>query len=93
MDAPGVAPLVASIREALANFVAIGLGYIALAEPETVARVEVRGAVHQGLGEMENLKHLRDNRYAVQYNIDGESWLYEGEFDEDTCAMRLDAEP
>ena len=68
-----------------------GLGYIALAEPETVARVEVRGAVHQGLGEMENLKHLRDNRYAVQYNIDGESWLYEGEFDEDTCAMRLDA--
>ena len=44
-----------------------GLGYIALAEPETVARVEVRGAVHQGLGEMENLKHLRDNRYAVQY--------------------------
>ena len=68
-----------------------GLGYIALAEPETVARVEVRGAVHQGLGEMENLKHLRDNRYAVQYNIDGESWLYEGEFDEDACAMRLDA--
>ena len=70
---------------------AYGLGWISLAEPETVARVEVRGAVHDGLGEMENLQHLRGNRYAVQYNIDGESWLYEGEFDEDAREMRLDA--
>ena len=68
-----------------------GLGWIALTEPETVARVEVRGAVHEGLGEMENLKHVRDNRYAVQYNIDGESWLYEGEFDEAALEMRLEA--
>jgi pimeloyl-ACP methyl ester carboxylesterase len=68
-----------------------GLGWIALDEPETVARVEMSGTVHDGLGEMENLKHLRGNRYAVQYNIDGESWLYEGEFDEDALAMRLDA--
>ena len=70
---------------------AYGLGWISLAEPETVARVEVRGAVHDGLGEMENLQHLRGNRYALQYNIDGESWLYEGEFDEDAREMRLDA--
>jgi len=35
VDAPGVAPLVASIREALANFVAIGLGYIALDRPSS----------------------------------------------------------
>jgi pimeloyl-ACP methyl ester carboxylesterase len=68
-----------------------GLGWIALAEPETVARVAISGAVHDGVGEMELLKHLRGNRYAVQYNIDGESWLYEGEFDEEACAMHLDA--
>jgi pimeloyl-ACP methyl ester carboxylesterase len=67
-----------------------GLGYIALAEPETVARVEVRGVVHQGLGEMENLRHLRDNRYAVQYNIDGCSWLYEGAFDEEALTLQID---
>ena len=68
-----------------------GLGYIALDEPETVARVEVRGVVHEGLGEMENLKHLHGARYAVQYNIDGASWLYEGVFNEDTLEMRLEA--
>jgi len=68
-----------------------GLGYIALDAPETVARVEVRGVVHDGVGEMENLKHLHGNRYAVQYNIDGESWLYEGAFDEDALEMRLEA--
>ncbi|WP_374689655.1 prolyl oligopeptidase family serine peptidase [Promineifilum sp.] len=67
-----------------------GLGYIALAEPETVARVQVRGQVHEGLGEMENLKHLRDDRYALQYNIDGCSWLYEGVFDEATLEMSLE---
>jgi len=68
-----------------------GLGFIALAEPETVARVEVRGTIHDGRGEMELVKHLHDDRYAVQYNIDGVSWLYEGVFDEDALEMRLEA--
>jgi dipeptidyl aminopeptidase/acylaminoacyl peptidase len=67
-----------------------GLGYLDLAAPETVARVEVRGVAHGGLGEMENVEHLRDDRYAVQYNIDGCSWLYEGVFDEDALEMRLE---
>lgn len=66
-----------------------GLGYLDLNEPETVARVEISGIVHDGLGEMENLKHLRENRYAVYYNIDGASWMYEGEFDEETLEMQL----
>lgn len=35
VDAPGVAPLVASIRRALANFTAIGLGYISLGRPSS----------------------------------------------------------
>ena len=67
-----------------------GLGYISLDAPETVARVEVRGKVHEGLGELENLKHLHGDRYAVQYNIDGVSWLYEGVFDEEALEMRLE---
>jgi len=67
-----------------------GLGYIAFAEPETVARVEISGAVHEGVGEMEFLKHLRTDHYVVQYNIDGCSWLYEGTFDEAKLTMRLD---
>ena len=35
VDAPGVASLVASIRAALANFTAIGLGYITLDRPSS----------------------------------------------------------
>lgn len=68
---------------------AYGLGYIDLNDTSTVARVEVQGIVHEGSGEMENLKHLRDNLYAVYYNIDGVSWQYEGEFDEEALEMRL----
>lgn len=67
-----------------------GLGYLDLAEADTVARVEVLGIAHTGYGEMENLKRLRDNRYSLQYNIDGCSWLYEGVFDETALEMRLD---
>jgi dienelactone hydrolase len=67
-----------------------GLGYLDLADPETVARVEVGGIAHEGSGEMENLKHLSGNRYAVQYNIDGCTWLYEGSFDEDALEMKLE---
>lgn len=67
-----------------------GLGYLDLTDPETVARVEVSGIAHKGSGEMENLKHLRGNRYALQYNIDGCTWLYEGVFDEDALEMTLE---
>jgi dipeptidyl aminopeptidase/acylaminoacyl peptidase len=67
-----------------------GLGYLDLAATDIVARVEVRGVTHAGVGEMENLEHLRDDRYAVHYNIDGCSWVYEGVFDEETREMRLE---
>lgn len=66
-----------------------GLGYIDLNDPATVARVEVQGVVHAGSGELENLKHLWDHLYAVYYNIDGVSWQYEGEFNEETLVMQL----
>ena len=67
-----------------------GLGYLRPDEPQTIARVEVRGVVHSGVGELENLKHLQGDRYAVQYNIDGCTWLYEGAFDEERLSMDLD---
>jgi len=35
--------------------------------------------------------HLRGDRYAVQYNIDGCTWLYEGQFDEARLTMQLGA--
>jgi dipeptidyl aminopeptidase/acylaminoacyl peptidase len=67
-----------------------GLGYLSLADPAEVQPVEITGVQHSGVGELVKLKQLRDTRYAVEYNIDGCSWLYEGTFDEATLTMRLE---
>lgn len=67
-----------------------GLGYLDLANPSEVLPVSITGIVHQGVGELNLLTHLKDNRYAVGYNIDGVSWLYEGSFDQIQRTMTLD---
>ena len=60
-----------------------GLGYLNMDDPRAARPVEVSGAVHQGLGELEHLEHLAGERYLVTYNIDGASFAYEGSFDEE----------
>ena len=70
---------------------AYSLGYIDLDAPlpATIQPVTISGARHTGTGELAALDHLHDRRYRLTYNIDGVSWLYEGEFDEDRREMRL----
>ena len=70
---------------------AYGLGYFALDDPQAMQPVRVTGTKHKGSGELVGLDHLKGNRYALKYNIDGCSWLYEGTFDESALKMRLDA--
>lgn len=65
------------------------LGYIALDQPGTLHPVKLKGIAHDGLGELEGISHLRDDRYSVQFNIDGCSWLYEGVFNEEKRVMKL----
>ena len=67
-----------------------GLGYLELSDRAEVKPVEISGVQHSGMGELLKLKHLREARYAVEYNIDGCSWLYEGTFDEASLTMRLE---
>ncbi|MCB9149597.1 MAG: S9 family peptidase [Caldilineaceae bacterium] len=59
-----------------------GLGYLNVASP-VVQEVNIQGLQHAGIGELENVTHLDGNRYLLQYNIDGCSWVYVGEFDEE----------
>ncbi len=66
-----------------------GLGYIDLKSGGGIKRVTVTGAQHTGIGELVNLDDVVDNRYSLIYNIDGASWVYEGEFDEAALTMRL----
>lgn len=67
-----------------------GLGYLNLDDPAAVQPVQITGVQHSGVGELVNLKHLREARYAVEYNIDGCSWLYEGTFEEASLTMKLE---
>jgi pimeloyl-ACP methyl ester carboxylesterase len=67
-----------------------GLGYLDLSDRSEVKPVEISGIQHSGMGELVRLKHLREARYLVEYNIDGCSWLYEGTFDESGLTMRLE---
>ncbi len=68
-----------------------GLGYLRFKDPQTVKPVKIIGALHEGLGELTHCRHLKQDRYALTYNIDGVSWLYEGEFNEEALTMKLDA--
>ncbi len=66
-----------------------GLGYIDFKKPGVLKPVKLKGVVHSGVGEMENIAHLKDERYLVTFNIDGCSWAYEGIFDEEKLVMHL----
>jgi pimeloyl-ACP methyl ester carboxylesterase len=72
-----------------------GLGRMSLARPEDAAPVPVKGLVHTGEGEMGNPDKLKRragdtrDRYLLPYNIDGASWLYEAEYDEEARVMTV----
>ena len=65
------------------------LGYIPLSQPGKIQPVTITGISHSGTGEMTGLEHLYGERYAVLYNIDGCSVVYDGKFDETTLTMKL----
>ena len=61
---------------------AFGLGYIRLDHPADVEPVSIIGIRHVGNGELVNILSVKKNKYLLEYNIDGCTWLYEGVFDE-----------
>lgn len=65
------------------------LGYLDLDAPGKILPVKLEGAVHTGAGEMTGLVHLKGTHYAITFNIDGCSWLYEGVFNEAKRLMTL----
>ena len=58
------------------------LGYIDLEHPGSVEPVAISGLVHDGVGELERIQHLEGDRFALVYNIDGRSWVYDASLDE-----------
>ncbi len=65
------------------------LGAIDFDHPGQVQPVKLEGFVHTGAGELHDLVHLKGVHYGIHFNIDGNSWLYEGYYNEDKRIMTL----
>ena len=65
------------------------LGLIDFARPGEIQPVKLDGLVHTGVGELKEFSRLKGTRYAIHFNIDGCSWLYEGIFNEEKRSMSL----
>ncbi len=65
------------------------LGFISPEKPGEVEAVKLEGVQHSGVGVMQGFQRLKGTHYAVQFNIDGCSWLYEGVFNEEKRLMSL----
>ncbi|MFN8379295.1 MAG: prolyl oligopeptidase family serine peptidase [Anaerolineae bacterium] len=57
------------------------IGRVALHAPDAIDPVPVVGLRHKGIGELDAIHALVDDRYWLLYNIDGASWLYETRYD------------
>lgn len=65
------------------------LGYIDIAKSGALEEVKLTGAKHKGAGEMMGIERLFKDRYLVEFNIDGCSWVYEAIFNEKNRIMSL----
>ena len=66
-----------------------GFGIMDLDAPEVLHEVEVLNLRHDGIGELDSIDHIDENRFIITYNIDGCSWVYEAEFDIDKLGMKV----
>jgi pimeloyl-ACP methyl ester carboxylesterase len=65
------------------------LGVIDLSNPGEVQPAQLKGVLHNGVGELSGLSHLKGTHYLVAFNIDGCSWEYEGTYNETLRVMTL----
>jgi pimeloyl-ACP methyl ester carboxylesterase len=65
------------------------LGLVDFASPGEIQPVKLDGLVHTGVGELKEIFHLKGAHYAVHFNIDGCSWLYEGLLNEGKRSLSL----
>jgi pimeloyl-ACP methyl ester carboxylesterase len=65
------------------------LGVIDLSNPGEIQPAQLKGVVHNGVGELSGLSHLKGTHYLVAFNIDGCSWEYEGTYNETLRVMTL----
>ncbi len=65
-----------------------GPAYLSFGNPTDLQPVAISGTQHEGVGELEEIRHLTGQTYLLIYNIDGSSWVYEAMLDEDNLTMQ-----
>ncbi|MCB8981620.1 MAG: S9 family peptidase [Ardenticatenaceae bacterium] len=65
-----------------------GPAYLSFNNPTDLQQIPISGTQHEGVGEMEEIRHLTGQTYLLIYNIDGSSWVYEAELDEENLTMQ-----
>lgn len=65
-----------------------GIAYLSFDDPDNLQQVLISGTQHEGVGELEEVRHLDGRTFLLIYNIDGSSWVYEAELDEDNLTMQ-----
>ncbi len=66
-----------------------GPAYLDIQGKAPLQEVLIKGISHTGVGELETIAHLDGNTYALVYNIDGCTWMYEAEFDRAALTMTV----
>jgi dipeptidyl aminopeptidase/acylaminoacyl peptidase len=63
--------------------------FLAFDRPGELEPVSVSGIAHEGAGELEDIEPIEGDRFALTYNIDGCTWVYDAAFDEGARALTV----
>jgi len=58
------------------------LAYLRLDDPSELHPIPILGLKHKGIGELEDIRKVEKNRFLLQYNIGGCSWVYDGRLED-----------
>ncbi|MFX1565987.1 MAG: prolyl oligopeptidase family serine peptidase [Promethearchaeota archaeon] len=61
-----------------------GIGFLELANSDTIHPVKVNGIQHKGIGQLNWIRRIHGQLYLIGFNIDGCSWVYQAVLDETT---------
>ncbi len=64
------------------------LGYLNFKKPGVIKPIKIKGLAHEGMGELTGITRVVEDRYTLDYNIDGCTWVYEAVFDEEKLQMK-----
>jgi esterase/lipase len=67
-----------------------GPAYLDFHDPSNIKPVQIEGIAHQGVGELLKIDQLVGNRYSLEYNIDGCSWMYEARFELEKLKLKIE---